>query len=118
MSKNYTNYSKPNKTFEKPVVEPMAKEVREEDDVTVENVAEAIEAVSKKMEIESTKGVVANCKKLNVRQNPFPTAPIVKVINEGTAVEIDDENSTINFYKVSGKGFDGYCMKKFIDITQ
>lgn len=63
-------------------------------------------------------GVVnTNCQRLNVRQAPSTTAPVVCVIELGDEVEVDKQNSTDDFYKVvTADGTDGYCMKKYITL--
>lgn len=60
-------------------------------------------------------GRVFNCKHLNVRAMPNPTAEIVCVLECGTEVMVDDEKSTEDFYSVCTEaGIEGFCMKKFI----
>ena len=80
--------------------------------------------VTEKVEGKSTqkirKGVVANCERLNVRTNPSLTAAIDTVIEKGTEVEITDSNGDFYFVR---KGptiecFNGWCMKKYISITE
>lgn len=62
-------------------------------------------------------GYVANCEKLNVRKKPSLTAEVVCVIADHTDVEIDKEESTDEFYKVSlASGVEGFCMKKYIAV--
>lgn len=61
-------------------------------------------------------GVVTGCKKLNVRTKPNKKSDVVCVIDADTKVEIDEDASSRDFYKVKSKNFTGYCMKKFITI--
>jgi uncharacterized protein YgiM (DUF1202 family) len=62
-------------------------------------------------------GLVANCKKLNVREKPTVEAPVVCEIVCQTEVMIDEKESTEEFYKVyTAAGIEGFCMKKFIAI--
>lgn len=56
-------------------------------------------------------GVVANCKKLNVRTSPKADAKICRTIDADTEVEILDEAD--DFYKI---GDGEYCMKNFIAV--
>ena len=112
---NYTNYSKPQQVA--PVVEPEVVEevVVEEPVVTSEPIAAPEHVVE-----ESTKvlGVVTECAKLNVRQEPSTDAEVVTTIMIGTEVMVDVAESTEDFYKVcTGAGVEGYCMKKFINIA-
>lgn len=62
-------------------------------------------------------GMVANCAKLNVRNEPSKEAGIQCEIENGTEVMIDQNESTDEWYKVYTKeGVEGFCMKKFILI--
>lgn len=110
---NYQNYSKPNNqpVEPTPVVEEEVVETVEE---TIEEpvVEETVEEVPV-----SLTGVVSGCKKLNVRKLPSPYEEVLCVLNEKTKVEIDEVNSTEDFYKVTTvSGVEGYCMKKFITV--
>lgn len=107
-NKNYTNYSKPRNEQ----VEEVTPEVVTE--TVVEEVAET--PVEQPVKPTTLKGVVTCNSKLNVRKSPNPTAEVVKVINNGTKVTIEEDESTATFYKVRGLGFEGYCMKKFITV--
>lgn len=72
-----------------------------------------------KPKVSFVKGTVANCLKLNVRTEPKKTADVVCEIGVGAEVKIDKANSSGDFYKVklvSGK--EGYCMKKFIALSE
>ena len=64
-------------------------------------------------------GMVANCKKLNVRSEAKKDSDVLCVINEGTELRMDDK--LINdFYKVyfeyEGIIVEGYCLKDFIEL--
>ena len=89
--------------------------------VDVEN-QEVIAETPIEEEIESTPiltGVVCKCDKLNVRKEPNTTSKVVCVINKGTKVEINEGNSTKDFYAVKvNPTISGYCMKKFLAIEQ
>lgn len=63
-------------------------------------------------------GTVANCARLRVRNNPNLNGEEMYSLKVGTDVEIDLLNSTDEFYliRTSSGCFDGYCMKKYIDI--
>jgi uncharacterized protein YgiM (DUF1202 family) len=61
-------------------------------------------------------GVVANCKKLNVRKKPDLGAKVIKVLDVNDEVEIID-GADKDFYEVAlSKGTKGFCMKKYIKI--
>lgn len=119
---NYNNYSNNNREtkIEEPVVEVAVEETVEAP--VTEEVVEEIAPVEAPVEpvVEETVqtiGVVTGCSRLKVRQEPNTDADVIGVIEEGTEVEIDEEKSTSDFYKVyTAVGFVGFCMKKFIKI--
>ena len=102
MSKNYRNYSKqPDRPVVETVEEPVVQEPAVEPEVT------------------PVTGVVSDCSRLNVRRSPAPTAAVVGIVDRGAAVQIDEEKSTAEFYKVcTASGIEGFCMKKFITVDQ
>lgn len=57
-------------------------------------------------------GKVSGCTKLNVRKAPKSDAPVRRVINANTEVEILEDAG--DFYKI-GNG--EYCMKSFITVV-
>lgn len=62
-------------------------------------------------------GIVTNCVRLNVRKEPKTDAAIVCEIDNKTEVEIYENESTREFYKVCmASGIEGFCMKKYITI--
>lgn len=62
-------------------------------------------------------GVVSNCNKLNIREEPSLDANIVCEITSTTELMIDENESTEEFYKVfTMSGLEGFCMKKFITV--
>lgn len=102
-----TNYSKMSRKTEE-VVEPIVGvDLATEPDVTVEEEI-AIPAPQT--------GVVANCTKLNVRNNPNANADIITAIDKGVEVEIDETFNNKEFYKVAAGSVNGFCMKKFIEL--
>ena len=105
---NYTKFSEEQKV-ETPVVEEVVEPVIEEE-VVVEPVIDEPE------EPKEVKGVVVNCGRLNVRKEADPNAAVLKIINSGAKVKIDEEGSTDDFYKVQVAGFTGFCMKEFIEV--
>lgn len=131
MSKNYTNYSKPDYKTEpvntsavdyktEPVVEPeepktiiAAPEVEPEEPKTV-----TAAPVAEPEEPKTVTGTVTSPKpKLNVRRQPLQTGKVLGVIDNGSKVKIDLDNSTTEWYKVSSEsGLEGYCMKQFIAV--
>ena len=74
--------------------------------------------VDEKVEPKTTPifGVVDNCELLNVRATASIDGEVVKVINRGTKLEINESESTSEFYKVKNKSCDGFCVKNFITV--
>lgn len=108
-NRNYTNYSKPQTTLVKPVVEAIEEPV-------VEPVVETIEETVS--EPTQTLGVVNNYMKLNVREEANAEANVLCVIKLADEVMVIKEESTDEFYKVvTGAGVEGFCMKKFINVN-
>lgn len=109
-NKNYEN--KPNRGFRENVnpVDETAEPVVTEETVETE------ESVKTMMS-----GIVVNCEKLNLRKSPLKDsdgANVITTLLAGTAVVINESDSTPNFYKVTTEnGLEGYCMKQFIKLT-
>ena len=106
--KDYTKYSNHQKKTEE--IQNGIVETPVVEETVVEEVVEAIEFKPKH-------GVVVDCTKLNVRVEPNAKADVVCVVDASTDLEIDEEASTEEFYKVcTATGAEGFCMKKFIKI--
>lgn len=96
------------KNTTKPKAQPKAQPV-------VENEELLVEAEEKKPAV----GRVMGCNRLNVRVEASMTSTIITVITEGTEVQINKDASTEDFYKVwTAAGFEGFCLKKFIEVKQ
>ena len=64
-------------------------------------------------------GRVADCVKLNVRRAPSVKATVVCVIDRDAEVIIDEGKSNAEWYSVcTTAGVNGFCMKKYITISQ
>lgn len=99
--KNQTNYSKFSTA---PAVEETPKV-----DVTPEP-----ESV---ITIDPIGGIVSGCKKLNIREEASIKGKILCEVSEGTALMIDQIESTDDWFRVyTETGVEGYCMKKFVTI--
>ena len=62
-------------------------------------------------------GKVAGCERLNVRTESTKDSDVACVINEGTEVMVDLDDSTVDWYKVClADGIEGYCLAEFIRI--
>lgn len=60
-------------------------------------------------------GIVSNCTKLNVRENPTKAGEVKCILNAGIEVIIDIDKSTNTwYYVITPSGIEGYCMKEFI----
>lgn len=62
------------------------------------------------------KGEVVNCEKLYVRSDANKNAPAICILDKGDIVTISDVNASEDFYKILGNGFEGFCVKEFINI--
>lgn len=92
--------------------------VVEYDEPEIAEPEEEIEEVVEAPE-EPIVGVVVNCTRLNVREQPTKDADIVCVIEALDEVMIEEGASTEDFYKVyTTSGLEGFCMKKFIVIRE
>lgn len=126
MSKhNYSQYSNNKRNNYKPV-DPEVTVSYKEEPVIAEPVAETVieTPVEIKMEVapvvepKPITGVVANCVKLNVRDNPRADADVVCVLNVNSEMEIDMNKSTSEWFRIStAAGVDGYCMRKFVKVN-
>lgn len=106
----------PEETVE-PMIEAPVESIPEEP-VEPEVIPEPEEAIEIGPSIEPAEpkfGRVYNCEKLNVRQEPKATAPIVCELFRNAEVEIQEFGSTDDFYMVyTASGITGFCMKKYI----
>ena len=123
MSNKHRDYTKYAKTQDEPAMAiidaPSFEEVIEPADSA--EVVEPIEAAEPaiKPAIETAPapkiGRVFGCTSLNVRKAPKTNAVVICTINCHAEVEIDELESTDDFYKIcTASGIEGYCMKKFI----
>ena len=79
----------------------------------VEPKNEEVESVSNKELL----GVVTNCRRLNVREEPNKDSNILTTIDSGKSVTIYSDESTDGWYRVSIEdNVKGYCMKEYISI--
>lgn len=79
----------------------------------LEPVQESVETVALPKIVD---GVIVNCSKLNVREDPSTDAEVVCVLDVMTEVKIDVGESDNEWLKVfTAAGIEGYCMRKFVD---
>ena len=92
------------------------------EEVTMETPAEEPKVVEEAI-TPTLIGIVRNCSRLNVRSEADRNAKILCVINEGDEVELIEDGSTNEFYRVEvnkpKKGVvKGYCMRRYIIIKK
>lgn len=64
-------------------------------------------------------GILTNCLRLNIRENPNISAPIITEANTHSELMIDLVASNEEWYSVCTEaGIEGFCMKKFVAIKQ
>lgn len=126
MSKhNYTQYSNKKNHNEEGKSTVKQDEFLILDDLIETPVVDAIETPEVKMVVETVEtvtlpkivnGFVANCTKLNVRVQPAADADVVCVLDNGTEIEINVNNSTDEWFGIcTAAGIEGYCMRKFVN---
>lgn len=82
-----------------------------------EEIAEVEENQSPESVEEIEMGIVVDCDKLNVREEPNANSAVLSIIERSTEVMIDESESTDEFYKICTEtSIEGFCMKKFIAI--
>lgn len=109
MSKSKHNYSQYSKKTA-PIVPPSSTlEVKMEPEL----VKETVDTVSLPKNVH---GVVVNCSKLNIREEPTVESNVVCVLDVKSEIEIDVTKSDNEWFKVyTVTGIEGYCMRKFVD---
>lgn len=116
MSKhNYSQYSnkkpvehKAETVVTEPIVEP-------EFTATPVVVEETVETVTLPKTVH---GIVANCSKLNVRENATMSSDIICVLDAATEIEVNVARSTGDWlYIYTAAGIEGYCMRKFVNAN-
>ena len=116
MSKrNYNNYSKP-KTKPEPAEKPVVHEAEPviEGQTVIPEVTTAPEAEAQAAKLS---GIVGNCARLNVREEPNKMADVIAVLEAGCEVQLVSEKSVNGFYNViTADGREGYCMCDYISI--
>lgn len=90
------------------------KEMSIADIVTNEEDKKVLEPVKSKKK-KTIIGVV-NCDQLFLREEPDRESDALNVLVKDSAVVIDEDGSTSDFYKVVANGIVGYCVKEFITI--
>lgn len=105
--------SKLSETDKKVITEQQTMEPEVEESVT------APESETEQEPVKPIIGIVTDCLKLRVRKQANTTAEVLCEIDALSEVQIDEKESTEEFYKVcTGAGVEGFCMKKFIAVKQ
>ena len=64
-------------------------------------------------------GLVSNCFKLNIREEPSAESLILCEISKSDKVTVYESDSVDDFYKVkTSSGIEGYCMNGYITIQK
>ena len=116
MSKhNYNNYSKP-----KTKPEPEEKPIVQEAEPVIEGqtmIPEVTMATESEAQAAKLPGIVCNCVRLNVREEPNKMADVIAVLEAGSEVRLVSEKPVNGFYNVIAvDGREGYCMCDYISI--
>lgn len=120
--KDYTKYAKTPEVVtekveeisEEPIFVPNAVAEPAVEEEVVDNLPTESEPKPEAVKAYKT-GSVYGCAKLNVRNAPKPDAGIICEIPCNTEVEIDEDASEGNFYKIyTASGIEGFCMKSYI----
>lgn len=123
MSKhNYSQYSdKKNKNIES-TQEVVETEVIESPEIAVTPaVVDAIPEIDGTVtpaKVETVVGTVANCAKLNVRAKASATADVLCVLDAASEITVNVAKSNKEWVSVcTATGVEGYCMRKFVDVS-
>ena len=109
---NYSNYSKPKPKFE-PEETPVVQEVEPviEGQTVIPEVAEPVAPIM-------ATATVANCSRLNVREEPDTSADVLTIIKADTEVQILSGETKNGFYKIcTASGIEGYCMCDYLAVN-
>ena len=63
-------------------------------------------------------GIVSDCKRLNVREQPDLDSNVLRIIDENIEVVVTTAFENDEWYCVTIDDVSGYCMKKFIAIKE
>lgn len=107
-----------NNLVEESIIEEVDKTV-EEQTIMNENMEESNEEqIDTQDEVEETVlGIINNCTKLYIREESSKESKPLGILEEGTEIIIDLDNSTEDFYKITTyNGIEGYCVKDYVKI--
>ena len=127
MSYKHNNKYFNNRTETKPVEVEETETVDVAELTNIEDTADDVtEEIVEEPSAEKTLiGTVTGCRKLNIRKNSDINSEKVTVVNVGTKLTINPNESTAEWYKIAGissagffMGLDGYCMKKYVTVEE
>lgn len=82
-----------------------------------EPVEEAVETECND-KVDTTTGVVTDCKMLNIRKTPSKDSDPVCTVDAGEFLTVNLNDSTAAWYSVrTSAGVEGFCMKKFVSVN-
>lgn len=118
-NKDYTKYAKGTSLIVDDIIDIVEPEATPE--ATPEAVVEPTPVAEPDPIVEPVEvrkiGRVSGCAKLNVRVAGKFNSDVVCEIPSNTEVEIDEEESTVDFYKIcTSSGIEGFCMKTYITV--
>lgn len=118
--RDYTRYSKELNDSVESIEDKVPENSIESTTEVIRMMDTIAESEAKDAKIEVPKfvdGIVTDCVRLNVREDPSPTSTILGTITADAEVIVNKEESTEEYYKIcTSIGLEGYCMKKFVTI--
>ena len=101
------------------MIHALGNSIKEESEMVEEKKVAVDETAEKKDERIIVRGKVSNCERLNVRTNPNISSAVRCIINKNAVVEIKENLSTDEWFRVKTKdNVCGFCMKKYITKLQ
>lgn len=118
---SHKNYSKFSKHFDKDQEQnPVAINFNDniiDGQIVIDEIVEETVSEVEEVKVETVKGFVFGCEKLNMRKEANKESEVVTVLSKDTEIEVNLTDSTDDFYKiVTPMGFEGFYMKKFISV--
>lgn len=100
-----------------PVVEN-EEAVETTEEIVSEPIEETVETECNNAEVDTTTGIVTDCKMLNIRKIPSKDSDPVCTVDAGEFLTVNLNDSTAAWYSVrTSAGVEGFCMKKFVSVN-
>lgn len=103
-------------TKEEIIKTPEVEETIETSEVDETQVTESDESEVQNEQVVVVEGTVTGCARLNVRKEANKESQAIYILDKGSSVMVDLDNSTEDFYKIYTIEIEGYCVKEFIEI--